>query len=136
MNTSILSLGADAQRQAIEQIGKQNRTIAEAEPRRKFGNATVVVDGFRFDSKRESIHYLALKAEQARGDLSDLRIQPAWRIEINGELICDYVADFAYVRLGAPVVEDVKSKATRTRDYLIKKKLMRAVHHIEVREVA
>lgn len=33
------------------------------------------------------------------------------------------------------VVEDVKSPATRTRTYLDKRKLMREIHGIEVKEV-
>ncbi len=33
--------------------------------------------------------------------------------------------DFSYTRNGELVVEDVKSRATRTRDYIMKKKMMR-----------
>ena len=46
-----------------------------------------------------------------------------------------YRADFSYRENGALVVEDVKSSATRTRTYLDKRKLMREIHGIEVREV-
>lgn len=46
-----------------------------------------------------------------------------------------YRADFSYRQGGKLVVEDVKSSATRTRVYLDKRKLMREIHGIEVREV-
>ena len=46
-----------------------------------------------------------------------------------------YVADFVYsdVRSGETVVED--AKGMHTRDYIIKRKLMRYVHGIKIREV-
>ena len=34
-----------------------------------------------------------------------------------------------------PVVEDVKSRATRTKEYIIKRKLMLEKYNIEIREV-
>lgn len=49
----------------------------------------------------------------------------------------DYVADFVYmdVESGNTIVEDAKSPATRTRDYIIKKKLMLYVYSIRIKEV-
>lgn len=44
-----------------------------------------------------------------------------------------YVADFVYYHNGELVVED--TKGVRTEAYIIKRKLMRWVHGIEVREV-
>ncbi len=47
----------------------------------------------------------------------------------------DYVADFVYtdVEIGENVVED--SKGIRTKDYILKRKLMLAVHGIRIKEV-
>lgn len=133
-NVSILALGPTARRQAAEQIAAQ---LAKPEKRPKFGNATVVVDGYRFDSKREAERYLALVTSQRAGAIRELRVQPAWRLEVNGEFITDYVADFAYkCSDGFAVVEDVKSKATRTPAYLLKRKLLFALHRIIVQEAA
>ena len=49
----------------------------------------------------------------------------------------EYVADFVYTdaETGETIVEDTKSTATRTKDYIIKRKLMLAVHSIRIREV-
>ena len=135
MNTSVLSLSPDAQRQVREQLTAQAQQPKAK--RAKYGNATVVVDGYRFDSKRESLRYLELLGLHDRGLIECLRIQPAWRLEVNGEFVCDYVADFSYHDLDhrATVVEDVKSKATKTREYRIKRKLLYALHRITVQEI-
>lgn len=47
----------------------------------------------------------------------------------------DYVADFVYTDAltGENIVED--AKGVRTKDYIIKRKLMYAVHGIKIREV-
>ena len=49
----------------------------------------------------------------------------------------EYVADFVYtiIATGENVVEDTKSSATRTKEFIIKRKLMLAVHSIRVKEV-
>ena len=46
-----------------------------------------------------------------------------------------YVADFVYRENDKVVVEDTKSKATRTKEYVIKRKLMLERLGIRVREV-
>jgi hypothetical protein len=71
---------------------------------------------------------------QARG-LTDQELYKPFRLVVNGIHICDYESDFTYRRDGKLVVEDVKSKPTVTRLYRVKKKLMRAIHGIEIQEV-
>jgi hypothetical protein len=53
------------------------------------------------------------------------------------ERACSYVADFVYVdaETGKTVVEDVKSPATRTPEYRIKRKLMLWIYGIQIKEV-
>ena len=53
-----------------------------------------------------------------------------------------YRADFAYWRYGDGesaqvryVVEDVKSRATRTKDYIMKRKMMKERLNIDIQEV-
>lgn len=101
----------------------------------KYGARRTEVDGIKFDSKAEAERYGVLKIFEQAGAISDLKIHPRYPIEVNGERVCIYVADFAYrdVCRGTTVVEDVKG--TRTAAFILKKKLMWAVHGIEVREV-
>lgn len=101
--------------------------------RAKYLNKKTVVDGIKFDSKREATRYSVLKIMQAAGIISDLRLQVPYVINVNGLKICKYVADFVYIDKGREVVEDVKGMKTPT--YNLKKKLMKAVHGIEIQEV-
>lgn len=101
--------------------------------RSKYRNVRVVTsDGQKFDSKREWARYATLEWMQKAGEIWDLKRQVKYRIEIAGIRICDYVADFVYQTKAGQVVED--SKGFRTPIYRLKKKLMKAIHNIEVYE--
>lgn len=102
----------------------------------KFQNIPCEVDGIKFDSRAEGRRYNELKLFVAGGEISNLELQPKFQLEVNGALVCTYVADFSYQQRGYRIVEDVKSKATKTRQYRIKVKLLKALTGIEVREVA
>ena len=99
----------------------------------KYNNVKQVVDGFKFDSKKESIRYLELREKQKHGIILFLKMQVPYLIEINGVKVCKYIADFVYYKHGSGIiVEDVKG--VKTAIYRLKKKLMKAVHKIEIKE--
>jgi hypothetical protein len=102
----------------------------------KYGNKPTVVDNIRFDSQAEAKRYNELKLFQHAGQICDLELQPKFPLLVNGELVCTYIGDFRYYSHGYQVIEDVKSKATKTPQYRIKVKLLKALTGIEVREVA
>lgn len=102
-------------------------------PRRNKWNAKrTEVDGFVFDSKKEARRYSELKMLEQSGQISNLRLQVPYPLKVNASLITTYIADFVYIEAGNEVVEDVKGK--RTREYIIKKKLMQAVYRIAIHE--
>jgi hypothetical protein len=101
--------------------------------RQKYGNKKCVVDGITFDSIREANHYKLLKLRESVGSISDLNLQVRFPLIVNSILIAAYVCDFVYVENGRRVVVDVKG--IKTRIYSVKRKLMMAVHGIEVQEV-
>ncbi len=108
----------------------------------KYRAKKVYVDGYKFDSKKEASRYVELKALLAAGEIKNLRMQVPYELiphqKINGkvvELACKYYADFQYEYKGDLVVEDVKSKVTRTPAYIIKRKLMLYIHGIRISEV-
>lgn len=105
-----------------------------------------------FDSKKEARRYDELMAMLRAGQIRDLKLQPQFTIQEayttpEGQRVraIRYQADFSYERATEPdcngeihwlrVVEDVKSRATKTRIYEIKKKLLREKLGIEIREV-
>lgn len=96
--------------------------------RSKYRNVRTVVDGVSFASKREAKRYEELKILEACGHLQALKLQPRYKLWVEGKLICTYVADFEYVELpsGKAVVEDVKG--FKTDVYRIKAKLFRALY--------
>ena len=95
-----------------------------------------------FDSKKELVRYQELKMLEKAGMIKNLERQVPFEIipsqAENGRIVeraVKYVADFTYYENGQLVVEDVKSPATRTDSYKIKRKLMRHVLGICVREI-
>lgn len=112
----------------------------QAKTRSKYHNKPVVVDGEHFDSQREANRWHDLKVLQLAGVISDLRRQvpfeliPAQKLE--GKVVerpVRYIADFVYSMGGETVVED--TKGVRTKEYVIKRKLMLYKHGIIVKEV-
>lgn len=112
-------------------------SAAKTTRRSKYGNKKTVVDGITFDSKREAERYIKLKAMQAAGAIDRLELQVKYNFAINGVKLGFYKADFRYLELDQGhavrfVVEDVKGMLTPV--YRLKKKLMKAIYNIDVRE--
>lgn len=109
------------------------RTTAGLSKGGKYRNQPVEIDGIRFASKREGRRYSELKLLERGGVIRGLKLQPRFPMEVAGVLVCTYVADFAYERDGRMVVED--AKGVRTDVYVIKAKLLKAIHGFDVVEV-
>jgi|RhiMethySRZTD1v2_1073278.scaffolds.fasta_scaffold158107_6 uncharacterized protein DUF1064 len=91
-----------------------------------------------FPSKAEGDRYEQLVELARAGTIDSLVLQPAWRCVVNGVLVCTYRADFQYRinpgRLGQrTLIEDVKGMVTK--EYRIKKRLVEALHPIEIIEL-
>ena len=108
-----------------------------SKPKNKFFATRTEVDGRFFDSAREAAHYRELLILERCGHIKNLEMQVPFRLIVNEQLICTWVADFRFfdMRTGEIVIEDVKSKATKTPLYQVKKKLFRAIYGREVKEV-
>lgn len=105
---------------------------------RKYRNTPTVVDGVSYASKKEARRAGELALLERAGEIRFIRHQPSFPLDVNGHHVCTYIADFAYVRTAddVQVIEDVKSPITRKNPvYRLKKKLLRAVHNLEIVEV-
>jgi hypothetical protein len=102
----------------------------------KYKNTPTVIGDRRFASKAEAQRFIELSLLQRVGQIADLECQPRFPLVVNGVKVCTYVADFRYseVATGRVIIEDVKG--VRTREFVIKKKLMAAVHGIDIQEVS
>jgi hypothetical protein len=96
----------------------------------KYGNVKTKVDDILFDSKKEANRYCQLKLLAKAGTISELELQPKFDLVVNGLKICSYIADFKYVKDDQIIIEDVKG--VQTPEFKLKKKLMKAVHGIDV----
>lgn len=103
----------------------------------KFHARRRTMDGIKFDSEREAEYIGLLILQQRAGVISHLEIHPSYEIKVNGILIGVYEADARYrdVATGASITIDVKSAPTRTALYKLKKKLVEAIHGIQIQEV-
>lgn len=109
----------------------------------KYHNNKIHIDGEIFDSRKEYNRWVQLKELQDRHVIQGLCRQIKYelipkQVDENGKMIerpVYYVADFGYVdnRTGKFVVED--TKGYRTRDYIIKRKLMLYMCNLRVVEV-
>ena len=107
----------------------------------KYRNKKCVLDGIEFDSKKEMRRYSELKLLLLLPDQYEPSTEVYTRGENKGKLkkgkllekSCSYIADFTYNdRGGNYIVEDVKGK--RTKEYIIKKKLMLYFHGVRIKE--
>lgn len=119
----------------------------------KYHNKKIKIDDLTFDSKREAKRYQELRLLEKVGAIRDLRTQvkfvliPAQREpdiigpkggKKPGKLLereCAYIADFAYrdIATDKTVVED--TKGMRTKDYILKRKMMLYFYGIRIREI-
>lgn len=144
-SADLARLGPQAQKQVLDKLAG-----AQKPKKSKYGNRKVVCDGIKFDSEREAARFAELKVLQATGKIRNLRLQANFTLvegytTIEGERIKPmvYKADFTYERATVPdqngtvywlrEVED--AKGMKTKDYLLKKKLMQEKYGITIREV-
>ena len=106
----------------------------------KFGNRKTLFNGITFDSRREAKRYAELLLLLRAGQISNLRRQVPFELlptqKRDGKVIerpVKYVADFVYTENGEEVVED--AKGLRTKEYILKRKLMLWQYGIQIREV-
>lgn len=107
----------------------------------KYHNKKTEIDGVVFDSRKEAARWHELKLMERAGLISDLQRQVVFNLIPNlkddsGRVVersVKYIADFAYIQDGVAVVEDVKG--LRTREYVLKRKMMLYFHGIRVKEI-
>lgn len=129
----------------------------------RFNNQRTVVDGHKFDSKKEARRYQELRLREHAGEISGLEVHPVYQIVVNGLPVrirsdafpngrpVSYIADFRYTdrRTGELVVEDCKgtnkpktpSKKSRARFGTdtdvsrLKRALVESIYGVRVRVV-
>lgn len=118
----------------------------------KYHAKSVAIDGIKFPSGKEGERFLYLRELEKRGEITNLRRQVRFELlpaaykdvvkhlktkdKVVRRLFLNpvsYVADFVYEKDGQTVVED--TKGYKTKEYIIKKKMMYALKGIEIQEI-
>jgi hypothetical protein len=87
------------------------------------------------DSMAERSRHHVLYVAQGQGEIRDLKVHQKFKLEVNGVLITSYEADFTYWKPMSHLVTVEDVKGVRTREFMIKARLMLAVHGITIIEV-
>lgn len=124
-------------RLGVGEVNPDVAAILKASRPRKYHNAPTVVDGHRFDSKKEAERYGHLRMMEQAGVIRSLSLQVRYPLHAEGgKKIGVYVADFVYqekiVNGWVNVVEDVKG--VRTPMYKWKSRHMVAEYGIIIKE--
>lgn len=107
----------------------------------KMGNVITEYNGQRFHSKKEVGYLQHLEGLKAIGEVKKIETQLRYKITVNKALICNYVLDFKVTYKNRIEYIDVKpfdkrrQKFLLTPTYVLKKKLMAAVHKIKIKEI-
>lgn len=122
----------------------------------KYKSKKIIIDGIKFDSKKEGARYLQLRELEKKGLIKNLELQKTFELlppqrekstmtktgkEKQGKTLeraVNYIADFVYINeLGEMVVEDVKGykNGGAYQVFTIKRKLMLYVYGVKVKEI-
>lgn len=100
----------------------------------KYGAQKCVIDGIKFDSKKEAARYCELRLLERTGEIRNLRLQIPYvlipKSRYGREI--KYIADFVYFENDEIIIEDVKG--VRTAVYRLKKRMMAEKYGIIIKE--
>lgn len=98
--------------------------------------ATAARDGTVLDSSHEAKVYQDLLFRERAGEITELRRQVPIPLDVNGQRITTVKVDFVFrdCKTGQLVYLEAKSPITRTRQYVISRKLFAALIGVQVEE--
>lgn len=112
---------------------QEAKAILSKPKRSKYNAQKTVVDGIKFDSKREAEYYAELKLREKAGEVVGVELQRAFAlIGNNGMLIATYKADFCFWDNIADRFRCIDVKGVETKDFKLKKKMMLGLLGINV----
>ena len=106
----------------------------------KYHNRKCEYNGIKFDSQKEMRYYQKLELLQKSGKIFDLQRQVSFtlietfKLEDKTYRKTSYIADFTYIDENGKY-HVVDTKGFKTKEYLLKKKLMAWKYGIEIEEV-
>jgi hypothetical protein len=126
------SKAADLNKHLFEVEPNEKKT--KKEKKDKYRSNKTTVDGIEFHSRKEATRYSQLRLLLKCGEIGLLRMQVPYELNPGGSHSLKYIADFVYIisSTGQEIVED--AKGFRTQEYIKKRRLMKKVHGISIKE--
>jgi hypothetical protein len=120
--------------------GRRYRPAIQQEQKKKlskYRNRKTEYMGIHFASQKEKNRYQELLLLERAGLIKNIELQPRYDLVVNGHKLGFYRGDFRYedVATDSVILEDVKSPATKTAVYQLKKKLVKALYGVDIVEV-
>jgi hypothetical protein len=115
-------------------ISRQEAQALLTKPKRsKYGNKKVMIDGILFDSKREGDYYAELKLREKAGEVVGVEMQrPFALLGSTGLLMATYKADFCFWDNVADRFRCIDVKGFATKEFKLKRKMMKGLLGIDV----
>lgn len=132
---------------SISQIGQKHlpsiraqimaKPMRELEPEAKpskYKNVRCEADGIKFDSLREREVYFDLKTLQRAGKISGLEVHPRYSLDMNGDHIGFYTADFRFLEphKGSQIWDVKGGKGTQTTASRLRIRCFQAIYKLRV----
>lgn len=127
-------------KEASEELSKINGR-GKWKRRNKFNAVRTILDGFKFDSKKEAECWSYLKRRERAGEIDCLERQVKYELAAFAQTpegvshpvkVCTYKADFRYYDKIRKAWVIADAKGVKTALFNLKMKLMKANHGIEV----
>lgn len=120
----------------------------------KYLNKKTVVDGITFDSRKEAKYYIYLKQLERDGKIENLQMQVPYELipavyedtvvhlKTKDKVVrkciqraVHYYADFVYLDKETNEIRVIDAKGFRTKEFILKSKMMLAFKGIKIKEV-
>lgn len=107
--------------------------------RRKYKNTPVMVDGIKFDSKKEAAYYATLKLREKAGEVLDIEIHPVYKLATYGKPVlypngrqARYTADFRFYDRVEERLRVVDTKGHDTDASKLRRAFVKAIWGVDV----
>jgi len=96
-------------------------------PGNKFGSKATVVDGFRFDSKKEANYYGQLKLARKAGKVDFFLRQVPFHLPGNTKYVVDFMVAYA-----DGTIQFIDTKGVKTETFKLKKRQVEELYSVEI----
>lgn len=104
-------------------MNQNNINNKEETNKNKYRNYRIIINGIKYDSKKEYDRHSILKIKEKAGEISELKFhEPCMNIILQENPQIKYEPDFCYIENNIYIIEDVKGY--QTKEFKLKKKMI------------